>query len=91
MVVGELQCVTNLRHNGQRFARRAQHLRTAATMLAAEGSDATPVEMLLAAFGAACGGDQVVENYFRAVAAKDTQTVSSFAIVLFDTVSVPSS
>ncbi|MCM2254348.1 MAG: hypothetical protein NDJ94_01635 [Vicinamibacteria bacterium] len=42
--------------------------------------------VLLAAFGAACGGDQVVENYFRAVAAKDTQTVSSFAIVLFDKV-----
>jgi methylmalonyl-CoA mutase len=30
-------------------ARRAQHLRTAATMLAAEGSDATTVEALLAA------------------------------------------
>ncbi len=30
-------------------ARRVQHLRTAATMLAAEGSDATPVEALLAA------------------------------------------
>ncbi len=30
-------------------ARRVQHLRTAATMLAAEGSDATPVEVLLAA------------------------------------------
>ena len=30
-------------------ARRVQHLRTAAAMLAAEGSDASPVEMLLAA------------------------------------------
>jgi isobutyryl-CoA mutase len=30
-------------------ARRVQHLRTAATMLAAEGSDASPVEALLAA------------------------------------------
>jgi hypothetical protein len=44
--------------------------------------------LVLAAFAAACGGaeNQVVENYFRAVAAKDTQTVSSFAIVLFDKV-----
>ncbi len=40
----------------------------------------------LAAFTAACGNQetQVIENFFRAVQAKDNQTISSFAVVQFD-------
>ena len=40
----------------------------------------------LAAFTIACGSQetQVIENFFRAVQAKDTQTVSSFSMVQFD-------
>jgi len=39
-----------------------------------------------AAFTIACGNQetQVIENFFRAVQAKDNQTVSSFAVVQFD-------
>src|SRR5689334_14374490 len=39
-----------------------------------------------AALTMACGGQetQVIENFFRAVQAKDNQTVSSFAVVQFD-------
>jgi len=40
----------------------------------------------LAAFTAACGNQetQVIENFFRAVQAKDNQTVSSFSMVQFE-------
>jgi hypothetical protein len=40
----------------------------------------------LAAFAVACGTPegQVIENFFRAVQAKDNQTVSSFSVVPFD-------
>ena len=40
----------------------------------------------LAAFTTACGNQetQVIENFFRAIQAKDNQTVSSFSMVHFD-------
>lgn len=40
----------------------------------------------LAAFTTACGNQetQVIENFFRAIQAKDNQTVSSFSMVQFD-------
>ncbi|MEO8499696.1 MAG: hypothetical protein ABI565_02185 [Vicinamibacteria bacterium] len=40
----------------------------------------------LAALTTACGNQetQVIENFFRAVQAKDNQTISSFAVVQFD-------
>jgi len=40
----------------------------------------------LSVFAAACGSQegQVIENFFRAVQAKDTQTVASFSMVQFD-------
>ena len=44
------------------------------------------VAAALAAFTTACGNQetQVIENFFRAIQAKDNQTVSSFSMVHFD-------
>ena len=49
-------------------------------------ADAGFVAVAVAAFTIACGNQetQVIENFFRAVQAKDNQTVTSFSMVQFD-------